>query len=86
MDEPSPPDDYSEETHYRTEQDAAPYVVYTRKSDEQIAEAHQARVNAESLAYLTSTDWMVTRYAETGVPIPDEVKAARQAARDAVVK
>lgn len=35
--EPSPPDGYSEETHIRTEQDDAPYVVYTKKSDEAIA-------------------------------------------------
>jgi len=31
------PVDYSEDTYYRTEQELAPYVVYERKSDEQIA-------------------------------------------------
>lgn len=36
--EPAPPEDYSPDTYYRTEQDAAPYVIYTKKSDEQIAE------------------------------------------------
>lgn len=36
--DPVPPEDYSEDLYYRTEQDEAPYVVYTRKSDEQIAE------------------------------------------------
>lgn len=36
--DPIPPADYSDETYFRTEQDDAPYVVYTRKSDEQIAE------------------------------------------------
>lgn len=35
--EPTPPADYSEDTYYRTEQDDAPYVVYTKKSAEQIA-------------------------------------------------
>jgi len=35
--DPTPPEDYSEETYYRTEQDDAPYVVYTKKSDEQLA-------------------------------------------------
>lgn len=35
--DPQPPADYSDETYYRTEQDDAPYVVFTRKSDEQIA-------------------------------------------------
>lgn len=41
--EPAPPEDYSESTYYRTEQDDAPYVVYTRKSDEQIAEVALAK-------------------------------------------
>ena len=36
--EPTPPEDYSDEFYYRTEQDDAPYVIYTRKSDEAIAE------------------------------------------------
>lgn len=42
--EPSPPEDYSEETYYRTEQDDAPYVVYTRKSDEQIEQARKSKI------------------------------------------
>lgn len=36
IDLPFPPEDYSDETYYRTEQDTAPYVIYTRKSDEVI--------------------------------------------------
>lgn len=35
--DPTPPADYSEDTYYRTEQDDAPYVVYTKKSPEQLA-------------------------------------------------
>lgn len=35
--DPTPPADYSDETYYRTEQDESPYVIYTRKSAEQIA-------------------------------------------------
>lgn len=35
--DPVPPDDYSDETYYRTEQDDAPYVIYTKKSPEQLA-------------------------------------------------
>jgi hypothetical protein len=35
--DPTPPDGYSDETYYRTEQDDAPYVIYTKKSDEQLA-------------------------------------------------
>lgn len=36
---------------------------------------------AEKLAYLQSTDWYVVRYAETGTAIPEDVIAARAAAR-----
>lgn len=36
---------------------------------------------ASLMAYLSSTDWYVARYAETGTAIPDEVKTARAAAR-----
>lgn len=45
--DPVPPADYSEETYYRTEQDDAPYVVFTRKSDEQINAARKARIQAQ---------------------------------------
>lgn len=81
---PAAPEDYSDALYYRTEQDEAPYVIYTRKSNEQIAQAQQSKANAEARAYLAETDWMVTRFAETGTPVPEEVKAKRQAARDAV--
>lgn len=83
--DPQPPAEYlaNPEHYYVTEQDDAPYVVWTRKSDEQIAQFEQSKINEKALAYLAETDWMVTRFAETGVPIPDEVKAARQAARQA---
>lgn len=58
--EPTPPEDYSESTYYRTEQDEAPYVVYTRKSDEQIAEAalneaKQERAQAVAGIIVTTT-------------------------------
>lgn len=38
VDEPNPPIDFDYDLYYRTEQDEAPYVIYTRKSDEQIAD------------------------------------------------
>jgi hypothetical protein len=34
--DPVAPEDYSPDTHYMTEQDDAPYVIYTMKSPEQI--------------------------------------------------
>lgn len=45
--EPTLPEDYSEDTYYRIEQDAAPYVVFTRKSDEQIAEVMRRKAKEQ---------------------------------------
>lgn len=39
---------------------------------------------AELQKYLDDTDWYVTRYSETGVEIPEEVKAERQKAREEI--
>ena len=50
------------------------------------AEELQAQTNAEARAYLASTDWYVTRFAETGQAIPDDIRAAREAARASVVE
>ena len=47
-------------------------------------EQQQELKNAQSRAYLAETDWYVTRFAETGVPIPDEIKQKRAEAREAV--
>lgn len=46
------------------------------------AKRNPAQLRAEAQAYLDSTDWMVTRQAETGRPIPEDVTARRQAARE----
>jgi 2-oxo-4-hydroxy-4-carboxy--5-ureidoimidazoline (OHCU) decarboxylase len=53
------------------------------------AEARQAQAQAdlsvarqrEAAAFLAATDWYVSRFAETGSPIPKEVQAERKAAR-----
>ena len=34
--------------------------------------------------YLAATDWYAARFAETGVAVPDAVKAERQAAREEI--
>lgn len=78
---PPAPEDYSEKLYYRTEQDEYPYVVYSRKSDEQIAEQTLAEAQASAAEYLRSTDWYVTRLAETGKAIPEDVLASRAEAR-----
>ena len=46
--------------------------------------AARAEANHAARAYLTSTDWYVTRMLETGTPIPPVVSARRSAAREAV--
>lgn len=46
----------------------------------------QAQANAEARAYLAGTDWYVVRFAETGVAIPAEISAARQAARESIIE
>lgn len=84
--DPVAPEDYTEETYYRTEQDEAPYVIYTKKSEEQLQQIQQNKINQAALDYLNSTDWYVTRFTETAVAIPEEIKTKRQAARDSIVR
>jgi len=45
----------------------------------------QEILNNESLGYLASTDWYITRNDETGAAVPDDVTTARAAARAAIV-
>jgi len=59
-----------------------PDAQYT---DAEIAANTQAETNATSQAYLASTDWYITRHAETGVAVPADVTTARAAARAAIV-
>lgn len=54
-------------------------------TDAEIAANAQAETNATSQAYLASTDWYITRHAETAVAVPAEVTTARAAAREAIV-
>ena len=54
-------------------------------TDAEIAANTQAETNATSQAYLDSTDWYVTRHAETAEAVPADVTTARAAAREAIV-
>lgn len=47
-------------------------------------EESQKQINAESKAYLDSTDWYIVRKMDTGIAVPDDIESARQAAREAV--
>lgn len=52
--DPQPPEDYSEDTYYRTEQDDAPYVVFTKKPDDQIMAVMQQKYTAALEAHYDS--------------------------------
>lgn len=39
---------------------------------------------AELQNYLAATDWYAVRFAETGVAVPEDLKAERQAAREEI--
>jgi len=79
--EPTPPADYSEATYFRTEQDEAPYVVYTRKPQAMIDATAAAHARESARRLLQDTDWYVTRFNETGVRIPVEITEKRVEAR-----
>jgi hypothetical protein len=49
-------------------------------------QVEQDKINAEALAYLASTDWLIVREVETQVPCPLEVKELRAEARLKVVR
>ena len=70
-----------------TPDDVAQYVtMWEANAPEAEAEpTDQEDTNAESMAYLDSTDWYAIRYAETGVAVPSDVTTARAAARSAIV-
>lgn len=48
--DPTPPEDYSDETYYRTEQDDAPYVIYTKKSQDQLDALFNSKLKAQIAA------------------------------------
>lgn len=51
-------------------------------------EKPQSVIDAERIdelqKYLDETDWYAVRFAETGVAVPEDVKAERQAAREEI--
>ena len=53
-------------------------------TEEDIAAREQDEINTTKRSYLTSTDWYVTRNAETGAAIPADITKARADARIAI--
>lgn len=59
---------------------------YVAKDVADIVDAYMSVIETtqskeEAQAYLNSTDWYVARYGETGIAIPDDIKAKRAEAR-----
>jgi hypothetical protein len=46
----------------------------------------QDKTNKEALDYLSSTDWMIIRELDCGIVCPADIKIARQAARERIIK
>jgi hypothetical protein len=84
--DPVPPADYSDETYYRTEQDDAPYVIYTKKSDEQLAQIADSKALAAAKQHLLDTDYAFTvdKYAQLTEERKVELTASREAARQVI--
>ena len=60
---------------------------YTIEVTDITSQVEQEKINAEALAYLASTDWMIVRAMENAdKPVPEEIKLLRQQARDRIVK
>lgn len=59
---------------------------YEVEIEDKSAQLAQDAANAEALKYLAETDWYVSRMSETGVAIPQEITAARAAARAAIIR
>jgi len=51
---------------------------------ETVSEDYQRMLNSCAITYLSSTDWYVTRQAETGKAIPEDILNKRQEAREAI--
>jgi len=67
--------------------DVAGYITaWEANAPEAVAEPTAQEVtNAESMAYLTSTDWYASRKADSGEAIPSDIAALRATAREAIV-
>ena len=68
--------------------DVAGYITaWEANAPDAVAEpTAQEVINAESMAYLASTDWYASRKADTGEAIPSDIAALRAAARAAIIE
>ena len=68
--------------------DVAGYITAWEENapDAEVEPTAQQVTNAESMAYLASTDWYASRKADTGEAIPSDIAALRAAARAAIIE
>jgi hypothetical protein len=59
---------------------------YTVEIEDVTTQVAQYAINADALAYLASTDWLVIREVDAGTPCPADIKAERAAARARIVR
>ena len=70
------PADYTEQSYYRTEQDYAPYVIYTKKSAAQIKELQNnklqteiARIEESNMLPRHTREFMIQFYEQQGISL-----------------
>jgi hypothetical protein len=59
---------------------------YTIEIEDITAQVAQEAINAEALAYLAATDWLIIREVDAGVPCPADIKVLRAEARAKIVR
>lgn len=72
--------------HQMTEAEQAEVLDFLNNLEVSDEKSRQYAESLNSLRYLESTDWYVTRMVETGVPVPEDVLEARAAARAKIVR
>ena len=83
---PETPAVYSEAITARTHKEVKLRAEYTVEIEDISAMLELQSLSIEALRYLESTDWMIIREIDAGIPCPAEVKQARAEARTKVVK
>jgi hypothetical protein len=83
---PETPAVYSEAIPARTHKEVKLRAEYSVEIEDISAKVQQDKDNAEALAYLAETDWMVIREVDAGIPCPVDVKAKRAEARAKIVR
>ena len=83
---PEVPAVYSEAIPAKTHKEVKLRAEYTVEIEDITAQVEQEKINADALAYLASTDWMIIREIDAGIVCPADVKLARADARAKIVR